>query len=63
MFVHFTIYNTKHNPPKVYKIYIVKNSIFLLLWICKLQMKMSFMVLEIWLLALESFGNFSDEFV
>ena len=21
MFVHFTIYNTKHNPPKNYKIY------------------------------------------
>ena len=27
MIVHFTIYNTKHNPPKIMK-YIIKNSIF-----------------------------------
>ena len=45
MSFHFTIYNTKYNPPKIIK-YIVKNSVFLLLWSCEMQMKMSFMVLE-----------------
>ena len=27
MFVHFTIYDTEHNPPKIHK-YSIKNSVF-----------------------------------
>ena len=46
MFVIFIIYNTKHNPPEKYKIY-HKNRVFLLLWGFKMQIKMSFMGLEI----------------
>ena len=45
--VHFTIYSTKHNPQKITK-YIIKDSVFLLLWGLKMRMKMSFMGLEIW---------------
>ena len=44
MFVRFTIYNKKHSPSKNYRIYRV------LLWGLKMQMKMSFMVLQIRLL-------------
>ena len=65
-FVHFAICNRKHNPPKNYKIY-YQNSFLLFLWGAKVQMKMGFMVLEIWLFGLgtfwDSFGNFFKEFV
>ena len=46
LFIHFNIYNTKHNPLKRYKC-VMENSVFLL--IC--GFKMRFMVLDIWLLA------------
>ena len=53
MFADFTIYNTKYNPPKILK-YVVENCVFLLLWGFKMRMKMSFIVLHIWLF---SFGK------
>ena len=62
MFVHFTIYNTKHNPPKSIK-YIVQSSVFLLLWGVKMQIKMNFMVLEIWLFGFGKFGKVSEIFL
>ena len=62
MFVHFAICNTEHNPPKIYKIYFQKEkngkkhfSIFVG---SQIQLKMSFMVLEIWLLPLEKLARF-----
>ena len=54
IFVHSTIYNSKHNPPKKLRNMSSKIALFLLLWCFKMQMKMSFMVFE-------KFGNFCKE--
>ena len=60
IFVHFTIYNTRHNPPKIIK-YIVESIEYSIirLWGSKMQMKRSFMVLEIWLFG---YGMFWSSF-
>ena len=62
MSVHFAICNTKHNPPKIYKICFQKEkngkkhtSIFVG---SQIQLKMSFMALEIWLLPMEKLASF-----
>jgi len=55
MFVHFTIYNTKQNPPKSYRIYSQEQQ-FSILWHCEVQMKISFKVFwKFGYLALEKF--------
>ena len=59
MFVHFTTFNTKHNPPKTIRYIAEKNGISMLFRGFKMHMKMSFMVLEIWL---SGFGKVLEGF-
>ena len=66
MFVHFTIYDTKYNPPNNVK-YIAKNSVYLLLGISKCKLKCVSWIWKFGYLALEklwkSIGIFLKEFV
>ena len=52
-----TIYNTKHDSPKIMRC-VVENSVFLFLCGFKVQIKMGFTVLEIWLFCFENVLEF-----
>ena len=57
MFFHFTIYDTKHNPPNNFT-YIIKNSVFLLFGISKCKLKCVSWIWKFGYFALEKFWKY-----